>query len=153
MDLRLQLPPTPENAAKHAQLAADAAWNVDHVKLDYSPESLAEVDSIVGRFHSEGLTPEQIGSTIFSFGCYVGEVFVRHQRGVWKMPADADLPDFLKEDNNMMVVQLPSGAVWNPIGKAFKLLENGQPDSVAYFYHVATKDQREPRRPWWRFWK
>ncbi len=134
-------------------MAADAAWNVDHVRLDYSPQSLAEVDRIVGRFHSEGLTSAQIGSTVFSFGCYVGEVFVRHQRAVWKMPADIDLPDFLKEDNNMMVVQLPSGAVWNPIGKTLKLLENGQPDSVSYFYHVATKDEKEQRRPWWRFWK
>ncbi|PWU21556.1 MAG: hypothetical protein C5B50_01415 [Verrucomicrobia bacterium] len=41
------VPADPENAAKHAQLAVDAAWNVDHVRLDYSPQSLAEVDRIV----------------------------------------------------------------------------------------------------------
>jgi hypothetical protein len=146
MNLHLQFPPTRENAKKHAQLAADAAWNVDHVKLDYSPRSLSELDRIIGGFHSEGLTSEQVGSTVFAFGCYVGEVFVQHQGAMWKMPQEAKLPNFLKEDNNMMCVELPNGNVWNPIGKAFKLLENGESDSVSHFYHVATKDNaREPR--------
>lgn len=154
MDLRLQYPPIPENAARHAELAANAAWNVDRIKLDFSPRSLTDVDAIIVKFHSQRLTEEQIGSTVFSFGCYAGEVLVRHHGGVWKMPADAALPDFLKEDNNMMVVELPNETVWNPIGKAFKLLENGETDSLTYFYHVATQDnQGNPRRPWWRFWK
>src|SRR5258707_601806 len=137
MQFRLQFPPTPENAAKHAQLAADAARDVEGITLDFSPQSLTNIDRIVGRFHSDGLRPEQIGSTVFSFGCYVGEIFVRHHGGVWKAPAETTLPDDLKDQNNMMVVELPNGDVWNPIGKTFTLLENGQGDSVAYFYHIA----------------
>src|SRR5262249_32059886 len=145
MNLRLQFPPTPEHAAKHAQQAVDAAWKVEHIKLDYSPESLVDVDRILGRFHADKLGPEQIGSTGFSFCCYVGEGFVRHNGAVWKMLSDANLPDFLKEDNTMMVVEMPDGVVWNPIGKAFKLLENGEADSVAYFYQVAV-DQNGSER-------
>ena len=140
MELRLKFPPTPEYGTKHAQFAADAAWNIAHIKLDYSPDSLAEVDRIVGRFHYDGLGPDKIGPMVFSFGCYVGEIFVRHHGGVWKMPSDTNLPDDLKDQNGTMVVELPDGTVWNPIGKAFKLLENGDTDSVLYFYQVAVKN-------------
>jgi hypothetical protein len=45
-------------------------------------------------------------------------------------------------DSSIMLVDLPNGSTWNPIGKAFKLLENGQEDSVAYFYHVATQEAK-----------
>lgn len=134
--MRLQHPPTPENAAALAQLAVDAAWNVDSIELDYSPRSLTEVDGIIGKFHSERLTADQIGSTIFSFGCYIGEVLVRHQGGVWKMPAQSIWSKLGFGNTNMMIVETPNGTVWNPIGKAFKLLENGKADSVSYFYEV-----------------
>ena len=136
MGLRLQYPPTPQHAARHAQIAVDAARNVTAVHLDYSPESLAEVDKIVGAFHTEGLRPDQIGETVFSFGCYVGEVMVRHDRGVWKMPRETKLPEALKEGNNMMVIEFPNGDVCNPIGKAFKLLELGEGESLSFFYQA-----------------
>lgn len=139
MNLRLQFPPTPENAAALAKLAVDAAWNVDSIELDYSPQSLSKVDGIIGKFHSERLAPNQIGSTIFSFGCYVGEVLVRHQNGVWKMPERSFWSRLGLGGTNMMVVETPNGIVWNPIGKAFKLLENGKEDSVSYFYEVVNK--------------
>lgn len=139
MNLRLQHPPTPENAAALAQLAVDAAQNVDSIELDYSPQSLKDVDGILGKFHSERLSPDQIGSTIFSFGCYVGEVLVRHQGGVWKMPEQSIWSRLGFAKTNMMIVETPNGSVWNPIGKAFKMLENGQEDSVSYFYDVVAK--------------
>lgn len=137
MRLRLQHPPTPEFAAIHAQIAVDAARDIDHVALDYSPASLAEVDRILGKFHAEGLTTDQMGATVFSFGCYVGEILVRNNSGKWMMPPQTALSKLGFSDSNMMVVQLPNGGVWNPIMKAFKLLENGESDSVAYFYRVA----------------
>ena len=140
MRLRLQYPPTPKNAARHAQLAVETAHDVDGIELDYSPESLAQIDRIITSFHAEGLQPGQIGETVFSFGCYVGEIFVRHHGGVWKMPVDTTLPDELK-DANMMVIEMPNGDVWNPIGKTFKLLENGKVDSVVYFHYIAVKEK------------
>jgi hypothetical protein len=138
MNLHLRYPPTPENAAKHAQVAVDAVWNVDRLKLDFSPQSLAAADRIVGGFHAEGKKSDAIQTLVFCFGCYFGEVFVRHHAAVWKMPADTDLSDELKAGNNMMVIVTPNGSIWNPIGKAFKLLENGEGESLAYMYHVAT---------------
>ena len=137
MRLRLQLPPTPENAARHADNAVRAARNVDGIELDYSPTSLARVDNILAGFHSEGLSEGEIGETVFSFGCYAGEVLVRHHGGVWIMPKRSL---FGFGGSIMMVVELPKGSVWNPIGKAFKLLKNGIVDSLAYFYTVATNE-------------
>lgn len=137
MNLRLQFAPTPENAAAHAQLAVDAARNVDRIELDYSPQSLAEVDRILGKFHAQKLRADQIGETVFTFGCYVGEVLVRHLGGSWVMPERGFWARLGLGNSNMMVVQMPNGIVWNPIGKAFKLLENGKEDSVSYFYDVA----------------
>jgi hypothetical protein len=139
MNLRLQFPPTPENAAAHAQLAVDAARDVDRIDLDYSPQSLADVDRIVGKFHAEGLRVNQMGATVFSFGCYVGEVLVRHLGGKWKMPEQGFWSRLGLGSSSMMVVEMPNGVIWNPIGKAFKLLENGAVDSVSYFYDVAAK--------------
>jgi hypothetical protein len=142
MRLRLQYPPIPEYAAKHAQLAVEAARNVDAIDLDYSPKSLAQIDHIITRFHNEGLQPDQIGETVFTFGCYVGEVFVQHHGGIWKMSDDTNLPKELK-DKNLMVIEMPNGDVWNPIGKTFKLLENGEVDSVVYFYYIAIKEEEK----------
>jgi len=49
----LQYAPTPENAVNHAQIAVDAAWNVQRIKLDFSVQSLEDVDRIIGRFHAD----------------------------------------------------------------------------------------------------
>src|SRR5436190_21792670 len=109
MNLHLQFPPTPENAAAHAQLAVDAARNVDRVELDYSPQSLAEVDRILSKFHAQKLQVDQVGETVFSFGCYVGEVLVRQLGGSWQMPQRSFLARLGLGSSNMMVVQMPSG--------------------------------------------
>jgi hypothetical protein len=56
------------------------------------------------------------------------------------MPKGSFLAKLLLGGSNMMLVELPNGSTWDPIGKSFKLLANGSVDSVAYFYAVATKD-------------
>ena len=140
MKLRLQYPPSPENAARLAQIAVDTVKKIDRIDLDYSPASLSKVDSILETFHREGLDQSQIGETVFSLGCYVGEVLVRNNGGTWKLPKDSFLAKLVRRGENIMVVDLPNGTTCNPIGKAFKFLENGRTDSVAYFYQVFTKD-------------
>ena len=144
MSLRLQYSPTPANAKALAQLAVDAARKVDSVELDYSPASLKEVDRILGVFHSEKLRADQIGETVFSFGCYVGEVMVRHLGGTWKMPQQSFWSRLGFGETNMMMVEMLNGNVWNPIGKAFKTLENGKVESLSYFYEVALNSSGKP---------
>jgi hypothetical protein len=133
MRLRLQHPPTPEHMSDHAEIAVTAAANVEGIALDYQVSSLPSVDAILGRFHEQGLTPDQIGETVFSFGAYIGEVMVRSANGSW-----TTLPPEHPLAASWPVVTLPLGTVANPIGKAFKRLTNGDGESVPYFYHAMT---------------
>lgn len=109
MRLRLQHPLTPDYASRHAQIAVDAARDVEGVELDYSPESLIKVDRIVAGFHDAGVRSSQVGATVFSFGCYVGEVLVRHQGGRWVLPKASLLSKLGLGGANMMLVELPNG--------------------------------------------
>lgn len=138
MELRLKYTPTPEYAPKFAGDIVEAARNVSKVELDYSPESLKLVDEIIEGFRKDGLKLQNIGETLFGFGCYAGEVFVKNAGAVWRktsetpMKAAAGMP---------IVIELPNGNITNPIGKVFKRFENGAVDSLPYFYHVFAKKE------------
>ncbi len=133
MQLRLKYPPTPQNAGALADLIVHAAREVSQVNLDYSPASLREVDQIIEGFRQDGVHLEQITETLFSFGCYVGEVFVRHAGGRWK---EASETSFGQITDDALVVQIGPEDFCNPIGKVFKCFENGLEDSLEYFYAV-----------------
>lgn len=130
--LRLPFAPTPENAAALAGRAVQTVRDIDGVGLDFTPESLKHIDQIVLGFHSRGLKFNDMGETVFVFGCYVGEVIVRNLDARWEMPDEQGR----KLGFAMMGVRLRDGAFLNPIGKAFKLLKNGSEDSVLYFYQA-----------------
>jgi hypothetical protein len=117
--------------ADHATLAVNAAARVDGITLDYGVLSLVEVDRVLGQFHNEGPAVDKIAETIFSFGAYVGEVMVRSAGGVWVTVTD-DHP----LAGGWPLVQLPDSGLSNPLGKAFKRVENGAGDSIPYFYDV-----------------
>src|SRR5262245_57346416 len=117
MNLRLQFPPEPAHAKDLAALVVAPALRVDKIILDYSPTSLAGVDEIFRLFRQRGTKREDVSETIFSFGCYVGEVFVRHLGGTWRMPADTQLPRNLLEHFPFMVIEMQSAKIWNPIAK------------------------------------
>ncbi len=146
MKLNLKYPPTPECAPQFARDIVRAAHAVSKVELDYSRASLELVDKIIEGFRQDNLKLEAIGETLFSFGCYVGEVFVKNAGAVWKKTSEtpmkpvADMP---------IVVQLPNGTIANPLGKVFKRFENGEPDSLPYFYYVFAKEKNgeSPRLP------
>ncbi len=155
MELKLQFPPTPEHAARHAELMVPAAKKVSGVVLDYSPDSLLAVDEIIGQFHRDGVPVERIASTLFCFGCYVGEVFVRNQGARWRSTDETPMKEL---DVFPMVLELGPDRFCSPIGKVFKRHQNGEEDFLPYFYHVFTKGDDapfvpppRPRRP--GFWQ
>jgi hypothetical protein len=139
MKINLTDPPTPEFAATHAQNAVNAVRQIEGFELDYTPASVDRVDELVLKFHSERIPPEQVGWVVFSLGCYVGEVMVRHEGGRWAMPEELDVP---KDAFSDMLVSLPNQVSCNPIGKAFKRYEQGEGESLAYFYHVMTTQNK-----------
>ncbi len=136
MRLRLKYKPTPKNAPKFASDIIAAAAGISGVELDYSVASLKDVDDIIEGMRQDGCTSEQVAETLFGFGCYVGEVFVRQASGKWRDAADTSMADLA---GFPLVVELDEESFCNPIGKVFKRLDNGEEDSLPYFFKVFTK--------------
>jgi hypothetical protein len=128
--------PSPTNAREYAELAVNVTRNAASIELDFSPASLQHVDSLISGFRADGHTAESMNETICLFGCYAGEVIIRNHGGQWKLAGDTAFRNHAPAD--MLVLETPNKAVWNPLGKAFKLLKNGMEDSLAFFYGVAT---------------
>ncbi|WP_037601600.1 hypothetical protein [Streptacidiphilus rugosus] len=136
MRLRLSYAAEPENAALFAADVVALAGRVSGTVLDYTPGSLRQVDEILDGIREDGTTSDDIPETMFSFGCYIGEVMTRHGGGAWRRPSEQEASVF----GVPMVVEMPSKCSYNPIGKAFKRLDNGPEDSVSFFYNVATTE-------------
>ena len=136
MKLQLRYPATAENASDHARLAVDVAREEFESRLDYSPGSLEEVDGEIESMREEGLTGEEAAEALFVFGCYLGEVMVRFLGGRWVATSRSPLAGVSPWP---MVVVLPSGTSWDPIGKVYKRLELGDSEYLpAYFAAAAT---------------
>lgn len=131
--LKLPFPPDVDHAAALAQTFVDAAKNVDGVNLDYSAGSLVWIDGFLERMSEYG--SDAVAETIFTAGCYVGEVFVRAHQFEWiATPAEhAQAYGF------PITVRGPAGNVANPLGKVFKRVDNGLEDNIPYFAHVMTQ--------------
>ena len=131
MQLMLKYPPTPEAAPRHAALCVSAALALHDVPLDYSIDSLRRLDGLIELLREQGLTRDQLAEALFAFGCYVGEVFVRHAGGRWCMTEGA-----LQEGGvgPALAVQLSPQLYCNPVGKVFKRLELGAEHDLPGFY-------------------
>jgi hypothetical protein len=136
MRLRLKYPPTPENAAKFAADIVRSAAEISGATLDYSVESLKLVDDIIEGFRQDGCKSDQIGETLFAFGCYVGEIFVRQAGGKWVTTAGTSME---RMSGFPLAVETGKDSATNPIGKVFKRLENGEGDDLPYYYQVFSK--------------
>lgn len=147
MNLRLKYPPTPENAAKFADDIVQLAKQVSGVTLDYSEESLQALDSIIESFRRDGAKVELISETLFSMGCYLGEVFVRNGCGSWKTLGEEEMKVFAL----FPLVIDAQEFLCTPIDRVFKRMENGAEESLPYFYERFASRNPKPR-PWWRFW-
>jgi hypothetical protein len=136
--LRLPLEPTPDNAPRLAQKIVETVSKLDGITLDYSVESLEALDSRVLAFREQGATSTEMPETLFMLGCYFGEVLNRHLGGKWFSP-NQHAAGFA-----VLAIELEFGLHANPIGKVFKLLENGPEDSTAWLYKVL-EDEKSKR--------
>lgn len=82
---------SPANAPGFAADIVETTQRVDGIVLDYSVASLDKVDEILGDFHAEWVTVEEIAGTVFGFGCYVGEVFVCNGAGCWRQASQDEI--------------------------------------------------------------
>lgn len=141
MRLRLKYTATGENAPKFAGDIVASAAEIKGVELDYSADSLKALDDIIEGLRQDGCTTDQIAETLFAFGCYVGEVFVRQAGGKWRNTAETPMAEVA---GFPLVVQLSETRFCNPIGKVFKRLKDGEGDSLPYFYEVFAQQAQDP---------
>lgn len=132
--MELKYPASAENAREHATLAVQAAREEFDSELDYSPGSLEGLDEEMESLREHGLTGEETAETLFVFGCYLGEVMVRHLRGRWVATSQTPLARLSPWP---MVVVLPGGSSWDAIGKVFKRLELGDSEYLPAFFAAA----------------
>ena len=134
MKLELRYPASPENALDHAQLAVEAAWEEFEVDLDYTPGSLEFVDAQIESLREDGLTAEDAAEALFVFGCYLGQVMVHSLSGRWMATARSPLAPISPWP---MVVTLPDGSAWDPIGKVYMRLEVGDSEYLPAYFALA----------------
>lgn len=135
----------PENAPLFAADIVATAKKNNGAVLDYSVKSLAIVDRIIGDFHKQGATVEEIAESVFGYGCYVGEVFVRNAGAAWRAATDDEIENIYGVP---LILELDSDTTANPIGKVIKRLENGEEDNLPYFYKAFTEPGTTPFRTW-----
>ncbi len=124
----------PSIAQSHAISIIATAKDLSGIDLDFTPESIARIDELIEGFRNEGLSVNKVGATLFSFGCYIGEMLVRHHSGVWRNTEDTPMKGVAGAP---LVVEFPNGFICSPIGKAYKRMEHGAEDSLAYFYQAS----------------
>ncbi len=104
------------------------ALNSSGYKADYTLESMKEID----RFFDEqktGILAQNLGSTIFALGSYVGQTAIKLYGGEW-----------ITDDNDPkgevnISVKLSNGMMIFPVMKCMKRFGNGSEDSLyAYLY-------------------
>jgi hypothetical protein len=152
MDLHLQYPATPENAAQIADLMVEPAQRISKVNLDYSIASLKHVDRIVRRMWREVGRVGRATETLFGFGCYIGEVIVRNHGGQWRATKETSLRDTTRMP---LVIELEPGTFCDPIGQVFERFKSGKEESLLRFYHTLTgtrMEEKEGRLPGFLDW-
>jgi hypothetical protein len=108
--------------------------------LDYSPDSVERVESILADLHNSKkagqLSDEDAGRSAIRFGAYIGEVLRRHYGGHWEEDHDVAGP-------GSFPIHWGQGASF-PVGWCGKRIINGQEDNVWHKYQVVTSEDSKP---------
>jgi hypothetical protein len=91
------------------------------VALDYNPASLKKLDAIVDDLRRDQRF-ESLQTLLFSMGCYVGEVLVRHAGGRWRSTEDLGLGSVA---SSPIAVEMPDGRGCNPIVWVYRWFQKG----------------------------
>ena len=128
------LTPSPGNAAEIAAMAVPVVEQNYGVTLDYSPASLKQLDTFIDDLRRDQRF-EGLQTLLFSMGCYVGEVLVRHAGGRWRTTGELGMG---KVASSPIGVEMPDGRGCNPVGRVYKRFQKGREDSLAGFFQAMT---------------
>jgi hypothetical protein len=129
------LTPSAANAPEIAAMAVPFAEQNYGVALDYGVASLAELDAIIEDLRRDQRF-EVVQPVLFSMGCYVGEVLVRHGGGRWRRTEDLGKGGAVAI--SPIGIEMPDGRGCSPVGQVYRRFHKGRQDSIALFYEAAT---------------
>ncbi len=130
----MSLTPSAANAAEIAAMAVPVVAENYGVTLDYGAASLAQLDAIIDDLRRDQRF-EALQPLLFSLGCYVGEVLVRHAGGRWRSTEDLGMG---KVASSPVAIEMPDGRGCNPVGRVYKRFQKGRTDGLAAFYQAMT---------------
>jgi len=122
-----------EIAEHYAGDAVSFALKQFKITLDWSDESIKEVEFILDYMHKQALKDKPSDDEIFSFakgfGSYIGEVYRRNHGAEWGM--------FTWEGESFPGLQSKQNPnnFW-PWGKVQNRIKNGEEDNVQQYYHL-----------------
>jgi hypothetical protein len=136
----MSLTPSPGNAAQIAALVVPFVEQNYGVRLDYGADSLRTLDQIIDDLRRDQRF-EALQTLLFSMGCYVGEVLVRHAGGCWRSTED---PGTGTVTSSPIAVEMPDGRRCNPVGKVYRRFQKGREDSLSAFFAAMTGTSAAP---------
>ncbi|MEE4546973.1 hypothetical protein V2S66_34040 [Streptomyces sp. V4-01] len=138
MQVHLNPPLEPGSASRHAADIVATAADISDTRLDYSPQSIALVEEIVDGFRAEGVTGEAMAASLIGFGCYVGEVLVRHVGGSWQHAPTSHAA------TAPVIVVLGDARECHPVDWVFGRLRSGSAVSISDLYAAASTSGQMP---------
>src|SRR5689334_399266 len=111
--LKLRWPAEPEYVGEFAKAIVETARELAQIELNYAPASISQVETVLSGLRNDGCTVDDIAETLFSFGCYVGEVIRGVVGGEWIERGTGRL---------MLVV---NDEDLDPIARVFAFLQHG----------------------------
>lgn len=133
------LTPSAANAAEIAAMSVPFVEQNYGVTLDYGEASLARLDGIIEDLRRDQRF-EVLQPVLFSMGCYVGEVLVRHAGGRWRRTEDLGMGVVA---SSPIAIEMPDGRGCNPVGKVYRRFQKGREDSIALFFRSMTGKSSE----------
>lgn len=153
--------PLHEVMQAYADDAVKYAKNKFGIVLDYSEQSLVNVDALLSAMTSQGLlTKDELSAeqqdgiwTLCNvFGGYVGAVIIKHIGGQWEADTRLDGSTNLKLKVANRIAASPPEKVW-------KRLTESEEDMIIGYYrclqHILGLTPFEPKdlkKAWWKVW-
>lgn len=132
-----------EVAQAYASDCIDFAKSHFGVDLDWSDESIKEIERILGVLHDHAIvqspSPQEIYGFAKAFGSYIGEVFRKNHGATWGVVR-------LGEESMPGLQSAVGDQLFWPWGKANNRIVNGPEDNMHYYYQVLLREcgQSEP---------
>ena len=147
---KLPLPLTPENAP---QLAQYARQTFATIQLDFTPESLHDVDRVIQKLRQHGSRVDDVArAKAIGLGCYAGELLVRYFAGRWYVPSDLQIP--VAGRSRIVVVMgkvdpdtnSPQPIIQDPVRQALKYLDTSNTTGLYYCFQRTQELIRQQKK-------